>query len=449
MSGTLLAGLGLLDIPAKGIHDQQEGGHVGWGTIFKWLSAQAAVAVIVGLLWAVPSTAGADLPARAAAFGDWTVPVKISNEEMIFGDVSEYGIYHYGWNNMTYSKDWGGSWAPEVPMGGRIEIVGSTIYRVNVTDYYSGNVWFCKSTDNGSTWSTPVDLGIPATNDGYYGTFLLNGTLLVYDYDSSMTQIVVVKSVDLGDSWSAAVKVTDVSWDDPLPNDLVFFKNRLYLAYWNWTFMPPFTFSYEVVLIESSDMGDTWGDRLLMGTGLLPLLKEDGGELYMTYYTNDSMLNFFVAFTKSADGDSWSAPLNVGNLVELSDSSWGHALSVSSGAIVVAYPQYISGPPEDYLLSINFSGDDGFSWQDLGDVTGTGTHVMLPSVWIIGNTLHFFFVDMGTDDWTGDPFPTLYRAMDLTGGIIPEFGSLTAVIAGTVAVLIGVAYLRRREHSST
>jgi hypothetical protein len=121
-------------------------------------------------------------------------------------------------------------------------------------------------------------------------------------------------------------------------------------------------------------------------------------------------------------------------------------LSVSSGRVAVAYLDYQPGTTDKYVVKVNMSYDNGQTWDDLGDVTGTTSNGEMPTVYIVGDTLHFFWVDMGDGDWTGGPYPTYYRAMDLTGApVIPEFPGLVMPVLFAMSIVVIACRLRDRR----
>jgi hypothetical protein len=412
-----------------------------------WAIGAALIVILMAFAAVVPQTRNA----HTMAFGDWTSAVKISNEAMGWGDISDWAVYMSGMDNMTYSSDNGASWVPEKAMGGWIDATGSVLYRVNSTDPYSGNLFFEKSFDNGTTWSTPVDLGLPAANDGYYGICLLNGSLFVYDWDSITTSDILIKrSSDLGSTWSDTIPVIQTSMPDPPPNHLVFLDGTIYMVYWNEEFIPPSTYTDKLFVIHSNDMGDTWEGNQYLDTGAMSQVKEDGGVLYVSYIHPEFVgLDIYgsISIIKSTDGASWTAPLTVAKFTNATDPSLFHSLAVSEGRIAVAYLDYrVEVPADKYTVRVNYSADDGITWTDLGDVTGMSTNAELPTVMIKNNTLLFFWVDLGTGDWTGDPHPTYYRSMDLTGGpVIAEFATLMAPVLGFIMVLVVASHANHRR----
>lgn len=406
-----------------------------------------AMVILASINSAFVNSTSAFSTARTMEYGDWSTPVKISNEEMFHTVVSSYGIYQYGQANMTYSSDWGGTWAPEKTMEGRIEIVGDILYRVNTTYPLTGTLCFGISTDNGTTWSTPRNLGLTAHNYGYYDIQMLNGALFVYDYDGH--RILLIKSADLGNTWSSPVTVATVMWvDDTAPNDLVFLNGKLFLSYWNCLITGPSEYRFDVMVIESNDMGDTWANSRVIGSGSAPMIKEDDGTLYVTYIKVDTTnMSLNVGFTKSNDeGQSWTTPLNVGVLTSLGHPSYVHSLAASAGRIAAAYLDYQPGMPDRYVMKINLSEDGGVTWRDLGDVTSQPGNAELPSVWILAETLHYFWVDMGAGNWSDGPFPTYYRTMDLASGpVITEFPGVLLPLSCVLLMLIVCVASRYRS----
>lgn len=383
------------------------------------------------------------------ADGTWSNPVEISSEEQCFITSEGESLYSY-WRTMTCSLDGGATWSDESAHTGMIEASDGTLYRVNMSDEEesAGTILFSLSDDDGVTWSDTVEVfPLEAWNDGAFGIHMIQGVLFVYSYDWagwSDGSIIVSKSSDYGETWSSADTVdSNVHVEDPLPADIVYSEGSLYLIYWTYETTPEYT--SEVVIVESTDMGDSWEDRRVISNGILPLIKADSGMLHVTYWNYDGGPEPPVLeFIKSDDGDTWSTPVEVGIVEAFDDPSNLHSLAVSSGEVFVAYgdcdPSW-----EEYTVKINYSADGGDTWADMGDVTGTSTNTMTPALSIEGTMLHFTWVDVGSGSWS-DEGTTYYRSLVLMEEPIPEFSSPAAVAGIIVAVVaILIASKSRRE----
>ncbi len=386
----------------------------------------------------------------ALGYGAWSAPLEISSEEHLFIVSDGDGVYSY-WNTMSVSLDGGATWPDEVAHSGMIDASEGVLYRVNMSDeeYYTGTVLFSHSEDDGATWSATVEVfPLDSHNDGAFGIFMIQDVLFVYSYDGagwSDGSIIVSKSSDRGETWSVPETIdAHVHVEDPIPADIVYSGGILYLVYYNYSTFPSV---YEVVIVESADMGETWGDRQVISSeGMLPLIKADADTLYVTYWGfEDGAEAPVLKLVKSNDADSWSEPVDVGIVEDYTDSSNLHALAVSSGEVFVAYGDYASST-EEYTVRVNYSADGGDTWADMGDLTGTASNTIAPALSIEGAKLHFTWIDLGTGGWS-DEGTTYYRSLSLLEEPIPEFSSIVLPSVVLTTVLVMVVALRKRSPS--
>jgi hypothetical protein len=228
--------------------------------------------------------------------------------------------------------------------------------------------------------------------------------------------------------------------DDPRQNDIVYFNGKLYIAYSNYTGLP-WPEDSRVVIVESSDLGDTWGDRREIGGGFCPQIRADGNYLYVTYW-GPIGLETALYFSKSQNGDLWEPDIVVAHAAEFTDPSSHNALVVLDGRVFVGYMLYDQvGTDNYYWMHMNYSADGGSTWNDMGDVTGGDGGEMYPYLMLTPTTLHFTWVDnMGTGGWGG---VTFYRSLTLNDPI-PEFSTVLLPAIGMVLLAAGLIHVRRR-----
>lgn len=387
----------------------------------------AAAIVLVALMVGVGLAAPRDNYARSAALGLWSAPVQVSATAVGLTDSCQQTLYAGFRSGMIMSPDEGATWRSPVIFNGTFDVDNYVLYRVNYTDEpMSSGVFFSKSSDNGTTWMDEVYV---MEADGPYRIFKFDSVLVFYTYvhpGLSIGHIDYTRSTDGGATWSDPAYLDDyVHVEDPVPADVVYCQGKLFLAYYHYD-TDPIPFS-DVVVIESDDMGTTWTNRQVVGDGYLPLVKEDSGNLYVTYWSDNGLM-----FTMSNDvGSSWTTPMEIGAIQGYTDASNFHALAVSGSQLFAAYIDYNATGDPVYVMHMNYSADGGSSWIDLGDVTGLDTNARRPSLMVSGGKLHFMFVDG----------PTYYRWLFLDS-TIPEFGLVVIPILGTVAL---VALFSRRR----
>jgi len=404
---------------------------------------------ILLLVYLVPIS----VEALEESLGEWSDSIKISSSVLVLADIWENTLYGYQSGGLVISHDGGDTWSSPIEFDGRIDAAGNVLYRVDESMFFS------KSTDNGSTWSPLVKVyTLDTWHDGAYGIFMHNSQLFVYSIDGAglgSGHIRLSKSIDFGTTWSTPITIDpNVHLTDPLPNDLIYSNDKLFMAYWHYGYDPISMEEIpEIIIIESSDWGDHWIDRRVIAqNGFQPLIKADSGLLYITYIgANSDGLELF--FTKSSDGDTWSTPVKIGHITDGNDPVNVHSLAVSSGNIFASYLDYHE-TGEKYYIHINYSADNGATWQDLDDVTGRDTNAMYPSLLIGENKLHFCWVDTGTGGWT-DSGETYYRYLvleettdDTSNGIEGSGDSLLllGILVAVVAIAaISVFYIIRKK----
>jgi hypothetical protein len=206
-----------------------------------------------------------------------------------------------------------------------------------------GGIGFSRSTDGGTTWSTPIRL--PGSPKAWDPTVAVapNGNVYIAFITRSTTQYypVVVTSLDHGATFSQSVSL--------LPPNTGNWGDRIFLAtgsdgtlYATWDYGPDATLiktlcakygscSYSagdlnIVMQKSTDDGQTFGAMTNVSPGYpsgggiaAPMVVEPNGQID-TYYMADTVTNTVTdtlapgdgRFTSSVDGgDVWSAPVNL------------------------------------------------------------------------------------------------------------------------------------------
>jgi len=371
--------------------------------------------------------------------GVWSAPVQISSTELDRGDIDGSAVYAYGWSDMAVSDDDGTTWDPEMPFRGYMDASDGTLYRVDASDVPTpGTLVFMKSIDDGTTWTSPVAIMHADASDIGWGIAKFDSTIIAYTFEYAGLSDGLIKSsksIDDGATWSIPVIVDpNVHCEDPLAPPMVYANGKVYLTYYNYSDDYP-AFS-DIVVIESPDLGTTWEDRSVVGSGYSPMIAADSGTIYVTFW-GDSGLHL----TKSVDGNTWSTPAQVGSLIKGTDAQVLHSVCAAGGAVFVAYITYDDpGGIDEYWVHVNYSGDGGATWEDMGDVTGGNGDEMIPNVMFDGVKLHLTWIDsQGSGGWG-----TFYRSLTFDEPI-PEFGGILVPVLGIGLIVMTVATLSRRR----
>jgi BNR repeat-like domain len=396
-------------------------------------------ALMIGLSLSSPT----DYQAKSMVLGPWSAPAQVSTtSEVSLIDSSQEVLYAYRWGEMIYSPDNGATWSSAIEGYGTYEAEGYVLYRANFSDVYPYlDVFFSKSYDNGATWTGYSHVMThDGGSDGAYRICKFGSIFVFYAYVNAGGEgwINYSRSTDEGVTWTPQACVdTYVHVEDPVGADIVLCGGKLFLAYYHYE-VDPIEFN-DVVVIESDDMGATWTNRQVVGSGYLPLIKEDSGKIYVTYW--NYVTETHLMFTMSVDlGTTWTTPIEIANVSGYTDASNFHSLAVHGSQIFAAYLDYDPGGAREYTVHINYSDDGGNSWNDMGDVDGLDTNSKIPSLLISNGKLHFMFVDAG--QVIGTNVSMMYRWLFLDS-FIPEFSTVLMPIVASAAILITLFGKRR------
>lgn len=407
------------------------------------------MALILSIIVMLSVTMGSS---DAQAPGEWSEPVQILST-MVWGMEScEDTVLAYGYNASACCEDAGDNWDSEKAFNGMVEFADGVLYRANMTDWegYGDTILFSKSADLGDTWSDAVEvMTLDGWNDYAFGIYLLDTTLFIYTYHFAGTShgnITLSRSTDYGVTWSDPIVVDQqVLAIDPWTSDMVLWNGKVYIAYYNSSFdYPEF---HHLVLIESSDMGETWGNRQVIAEGVLPSLKADDDALYVSYLNVNDVADVGAHFTKSTDSTTWSNPIEVGPMTGFSDPGVWHSMAVHGDEIFVAYTDInTSGSEYTYAVRLNHSADGGATWKDMGDVTGGDGDEMWPVLVTTEDRLHMAWTDrMGSDRSGGAP--SFYRYLTIepvTHVDGPDvFLVPVLVVVAAVGIIVSVYGMRR------
>ena len=400
---------------------------------FSVLSVVAAISVV--FLFTLSVTLSCSRTASALPTGIWSDPVQISSTSLFRADVDGGAVYAYGWSNMAVSDDGGSTWYPEMPFGGYMDACDGTLYRADGSDVPApGTLVFMKSIDDGTTWASPVAIMQASASDAAWGISKFDSTIIVYAFEYAGTSSGLIKSsrsIDDGATWSPPVIVDpNVHCEDPLAPSMVYANGKVYLTYYNYSDdFPAFS---DIVVIESPDLGTTWEDRSVVGSGYSPMIAADSGTVYVSFWGDSGLY-----IVKSLDGDSWTSQARVGDFIQGTDAQVRHSICASSGVVVVAYITYDNpGGMNEYWVHLNYSGDMGTTWEDMGNVTGGNGDEKNPNVMFDGARIHLTWIDTVAGG-------TFYRSFTFDEPI-PEFGAVLLPVISTALLVTGLLLARKR-----
>ncbi|RME74601.1 MAG: hypothetical protein D6785_15685, partial [Planctomycetota bacterium] len=238
-------------------------------------------------------------------------------------------------------------------------------------------IYFAKSTDQGKTWSPPVD--ISSTSGNSEKPMILagdNGVLSVVWQEevSGSWEIYYARSTTGGDSWSTPVNLSQNAGISYTPS-LTQIGNTVYAAWADNT-----SGTWEIYWSKSVDGGITWttpASPFNTGTAsLYPCLAADSqGSLHLVWQ-EDLSGNREIYYARSSDGGaSWTSPVNLSNT---SEDSWLPRLAVGGqDKLCLVWQEYENTNSEVYYLE---STDRGLSWKGMTNVSNSAGNSESPVV---------------------------------------------------------------------
>ena len=282
-------------------------------------------------------------------------------------------------NAIGISKQGDNSTIPQLIVSGNNVYVGWIDNNAN-----SFKVFFTKSTDGGSTFETPFNLG----NSSQQGADNLNmmesnGKLYAIwqSTTSSGSVIYFSKSADEGNTFSSPSKVSLVGTDSAFPKIAVS-GDHVY-AVWLERIEQNVT---NVAFAKSDDGGDSFGSPIAItthsGTSGLPQISADANNVYLLWEDN-SLGNFDVFFAKSTDmGNTFNPVKNISSNTGQS----GTPKMVSAGNnIAISWMDDSSG---SYNIMFSKSTDGGLTFSKPLNISNSTKDAGYPELALSGNNVY-------------------------------------------------------------
>jgi hypothetical protein len=219
----------------------------------------------------------------------WAAPLQLStHSSAITPQLSNEGINLYAvWEErpgsiyelmFSRSTNFGTTWSAPVNISNttttsrwaQIKSTGNTVYCtwVETTTYPFSDIYFSKSTDAGTTWSTPVNI----TNDNrpqnrIYMYVTPSGEIYLACDDITSypvfnrDDIYLIKSTNGGSTWSTAVNITNNPGHSNTPC-IVVVEPNIYFTWADNTGSAPNYDNSDIYFKKSPDGGLTWDDSI-------------------------------------------------------------------------------------------------------------------------------------------------------------------------------------------
>jgi hypothetical protein len=229
------------------------------------------------------------------------------------------------------------------------------------------------STDDGATWGSAADVANPADDArDPEVTVLTDGTVAVryvrYNGTASGFSLWLIKSTDNGSTWGSPIQITTSVAVASSAAKIVELPNGDLICplYGNATG----TGNWSAYLVRSTDAGATWGSQVTIATGTIGvgdnwtepyiLLLSDGR--LMCAIREDTDRDIYLTYSDD-DGATWSTP-------QIAFDGWAKPflLETATGAVVCVTRSEESDERAFYVVSW----DQGQSWSDDIDLESTG-----------------------------------------------------------------------------
>jgi len=290
------------------------------------------------------------------------------------------------WTSKRLSNNTGSSYNPA------IAVDGANVYVAwHDSTPGSAEIYFRKSTDNGSTW--PAAKRITFTS-GFSGCpdIAANGSTvyIVYQDDTAgNSDIYFRKSTDGGATWEAAKNVTD-NWWESYNAKIAISGSNIFVV---WQDNTPG--NYEIYFKKSTDAGVTWQSQKRLtnnsGASLDPDIVSYDANLYVVWH-DDSSGDKEICFRRSLDGgDNWQSQKQLTSNAGLSEYA---AIAVGGSLGSDLYVVWQDSTPGKFDIHFRKSTDKGATWETCKNLTHNSGDSNCPSIAVRGANVYVTWYDI-------------------------------------------------------
>ena len=314
-------------------------------------------------------------------------------------------------------------------------------------DLYDGDgtssdpdIYSSKSTNDGSSWSNPVEVGsdqyyegdssavaLSYSGDNIYAIYVDSGDA---DPDGDTNgndamnddgDIFFRRSSDDGDSWSDALVISN-GVNDGRSYETFDYSSYYYsyyapaiASYGNYVYVlwSDYSFDeakYEIKFSSSSNSGTTWTDPVVLSSSdentnsYAPAIVADGNDVYVAWQSVSSSGVFtYNIDTRISDdnGDTWG---DFSKVTNDDGTNYIPEVAYDNDRFHVTWHAYAKdgSSDSDYTIEYAYTDDSGDSWEriTLRDGEGSGDFCWFPDIAIDGNNVYIVWQDDG--DYDGD-----------------------------------------------
>jgi len=274
-------------------------------------------------------------------------------------------------------------------------------------------IYYRRSTDGGSTWSTEVQISFRSANSEYpslaasgndvhavWGNNWVNGSSMYYG-------VIYRGSTNGGTTWGTELRLADSTDRPPYPS-VAASGSAVHIAWKDHR-----DGNDEIYFRRSTDRGMTWmpETRLTNDTAesFIPSVAVSGSTVYVVWH-DERTGNADIFFCRSSDGGATWGP----NTDLVNDATAAYLPSVAASGSNV----HIAWDDGRYLGQIYYkhSSDGGLTWDADTRITSATRGVYNPSISVSGSTVHVLWSDFR------DGNPEIYYTRNPTGNGVENEG---------------------------
>lgn len=254
-----------------------------------------------------------------------------------------------------------------------------------------GEIYYKRSTDGGSTWSSDVRLtNDPAASE--FPSIAVNGNVVIVVWidnrHGNPGEIYSKRSIDGGISWSADTRLT-LSLGGAYNPSVSMSGGNVHVVWHDYRHS-----NYEIYYKGSQNNGLSWGSdkRITNNTAssFYPSVASTGNNVFVVWqdgrFGNDEIL-----FKSSPDnGDNWGSDTSALRLTNAPGFSWAPSISAEDGRIHLAWRDNRDGNYEIYYKK---SDNNGANWSTDKRLINNSASSSSPSIYSSVNNVYVVWED--------------------------------------------------------
>lgn len=261
------------------------------------------------------------------------------------------------------------------------------------TDSGRSNIFFSKSTNDGVTFDTPINLSgsVPGQSSSPAIVQLDKNIYVVWQSSTSTNSTVLfTKSSDGGASFEKPGRLSEISKNSAFP-EIALSGNHIYSSW----IEKSNTNSTNIIFSKSDDGGNSFQNPIpitnIAGNVGIPKLSADGNQVFLIWEDN-SKRNFDVFLSESNDyGTSFDTPLDVSNTLAQSGSP---QIAISKNNLYAIWMDNTSG---NYDILFAKSNDGGKSFGKPINLSNFHEDSGYPVISVSGNSVYVSWTQTMSD----------------------------------------------------